>query len=109
VIEEEPEDISSGESVTISFNQSQQSDEDEETIYLPLAYVRTDDGQSYVYLQGEDGKLQKQYVKTGQTLYNYVIQIKGGLKVTDSIAFPYGSSVKEGAKTKIADEDADIY
>jgi multidrug efflux pump subunit AcrA (membrane-fusion protein) len=109
VIEEEPEDISSGESVTINFNQSQQSDEDEETIYLPLAYVRTDSGQSYVYLQGEDGKLQKQYVKTGQTLYNYVIQIKGGLKVTDSIAFPYGSSVKEGAKTEIADDDADIY
>jgi hypothetical protein len=109
VIEEEPEDISSGESVTINFNQSQQSDEDEETIYLPLAYVRTEDGQSYVYLQGENGKLQKQNVKTGQTLYNYVIQIKGGLKVTDSIAFPYGSSVKEGAKTKIADEDADIY
>lgn len=107
IIEDPPEDISSGESVTIKFNKNQQI-ETEGSIYLPLAYVRTENNKSYVYLRGKDKKLTKRYVTTGQTLYNYVIEIKSGLKVSDSVAFPYGKTVKEGAKTKVADEDADI-
>lgn len=108
IIEDPPEDISTGESVTINFNKNEQIDT-EGSIYLPLAYVRSENGKSYVYLRGKDKKLKKQYVTTGQTLYNYVIEIKGGLKVSDSVAFPYGKTVKEGAKTKIADDDAEIY
>lgn len=107
IIENPPEDISSGESVTINFNKQQQA-QTEGSIYLPLAYVRSEGGKSYVYLQGKDKKLEKRYVTTGQTLYNYVIEIKDGLSVSDSVAFPYGKNLKEGAKTKTADSDADI-
>ena len=107
IIENPPEDISSGESVTINFNKQQQA-QTEGSIYLPLAYVRSEGGKSYVYLQGKDKKLEKRYVTTGQTLYNYVIEIKDGISVSDSVAFPYGKNLKEGAKTKTADSDADI-
>ena len=45
----------------------------------------------------------KQYVKTGQIIYSSYMEIKEGLTMEDSVAFPYGSDVKEGAKTKSSD------
>lgn len=107
VIEDPPEEISNGESVTLSFNKNEAVNT-EGAIYLPLAYVRTENNKSYVYVQGKDKKLEKRYITTGQTLYNYVIEIKSGIKSSDSIAFPYGKIVKEGAKTKTADDESDI-
>ena len=74
-----------------------------DTIYLQMAYIRSENGQSYVYKAGEDGKLKKQYVKTGQIIYSSYMEIKEGLTMEDSVAFPYGSDVKEGAKTKSSD------
>jgi hypothetical protein len=73
-------------------------------IYLEKYFVRTgNDGRSYVYKQGEDGLLTKQYITTGKTVYSYAIEITSGLTEDDKIAFPYGSSVEEGAKTKEVD------
>lgn len=72
-------------------------------IYLPLMYVRKDDSGSYVMLAGEDGRLKKQYVSTGKTLWGYEIEIKGGITLEDRIAFPYGKTVKEGALTQDLD------
>ncbi len=69
-------------------------------LYLQNYYVRTDNrGKSYVYVAGEDGLLEKRYVKTGGSLYGSGIEIKGGLALDDLIAFPYGRGVKEGVKT----------
>ena len=31
------------------------------------------------------------------------MEIKEGLTMEDNVAFPYGSDVKEGAKTKVSD------
>lgn len=59
-------------------------------------------------MRGENGRLKKQTVVTGQTLYNSVIEVKSGLTLDDSIAFPYGTTVKEGARTEVSEEDADI-
>jgi hypothetical protein len=81
-----------------------------DTIYLEKYFVRTEsDGKSYVYIQGPNGKLKKQYVKTGKTLYSWVIEIVSGLELTDKIAFPYGSNVQEGAQTKEVDMLEDAY
>ncbi len=72
-------------------------------IYLPKYLVREEsDGRSYVY-KDEKGKLKKQYVSTGKTVYDYAIQINSGLSMEDKIAFPYGSDVVEGAQTKEVD------
>lgn len=70
-----------------------------DTLYLPMAFVREDSGGSYVMKLGEDGRLAKQYVRTGKSIYGYAIEIKAGVSLSDSIAFPYGKQVKEGAPT----------
>ena len=78
-----------------------------DSIYIDKMYIRKENGQSYVYIKGEDGLLKKQYVRTGKTLYGSTIEVKEGLSIDDAIAFPYGKNVKEGAKTKVASEYAD--
>ena len=97
---EEAEGLSDMTSVTISISADPA---DMDTIYLQMPYIRTENGQSYVYKAGEDGTLKKQYVKTGQIIYSSYMEIKEGLTMDDSIAFPYGSDVKEGAKTQASD------
>ena len=57
---------------------------------------------TYVY-KDENGKLKKQYISTGKTIYDYAIQINSGLSMDDKIAFPYGDGVTEGAQTKEVD------
>ena len=108
VIEGDAEGIENGENVSITLNQGNMVSAEGGSLYLPLAYVRTEGNQSYVYMRGENGRLKKQIVMTGQTLYNSVIEVKSGLTMEDSIAFPYGTTVKEGARTEVSEEDADI-
>jgi hypothetical protein len=75
-----------------------------DSIYLEKYFVRSgSDGRNYVYIEGEDGLLKKQYVTTGKTVYSWAIEIVSGLKSTDNIAFPYGTDVAEGAPTKEVD------
>lgn len=96
--------LSPYEYVGVTFDKKQQISG---AIYLPKAYVRSENGQSYVYKRGEDGRLKKQFVRTGDTLYEY-INIKEGVTTEDMIAFPYGKNVKEGAKT-VEKEEQIIY
>ena len=72
-------------------------------IYLDKAYIRSENGQSYVYIADENNRLKKQYIRTGATVWGSV-EIKQGLSTEDQIAFPYGKSVKEGAAVKLASE-----
>lgn len=70
------------------------------SIYLERAYVREEDGKSYVLKADENDKLVKQYVITGKTLWGQAVEIVSGLTLEDKIAFPYGKSAKEGVKVK---------
>ena len=55
---------------------------------------------NYVYRE-EKGVLKKQPVKVGGSSDGgYSVLIRSGVSMEDKIAFPYGSAVKEGAKTK---------
>ena len=77
-------------------------------IYLEKAFLRTEQGRSFVYLRGADGRLEKRFVTTGKTLWGNYVEIKSGLTVEDYIAFPYGKDVKSGAPT--AEKDiSDLY
>ena len=97
---EDAEGIEEGDA---TFQFSSSGTESSEKIYLPKYMVRDEsDGRSYVYLD-DNGKLKKQYVSTGKTIYDYAIEINGGLSMEDSIAFPYGNDVTEGAATKEVD------
>lgn len=87
------------------------SDVNNSAVYLYKAYIRSENGQSYVYKADENNRLVKQYVKTGATLYSMYVEVKGGLSLEDKIAFPYGKNVVEGAKVKVDDsaDDAMMY
>lgn len=72
------------------------------SIYLDKAYVREEDGKSYVLKADKNDKLVKQYVVTGKTLWGQAVEIVSGLTMEDRIAFPYGKTAKEGVKVKDA-------
>lgn len=71
-------------------------------LFIGKEYIRSKDGEDFVYKEGKNGKLEKQPIRTGQTFYGSIIEIKDGLTMEDHIAFPYGKKVKEGAKVKRA-------
>jgi hypothetical protein len=100
---EEPGDLSNNEYVELSI---ESDDTDASAIYLYKAYIRSENGQSYVYKADENNRLVKQYIKTGATVYSYAVEVKSGLSLDDKIAFPYGKNVKEGAKTVEDDDDS---
>lgn len=81
--------------LSISTNQS----EGQGGIYIDKAYVREEDGKSYCMIADENGRLKKQYIVTGKTVYGSAIEVKSGITDEDLIAFPYGKDVVEGAKT----------
>ena len=66
-------------------------------VYLENPFLRTEQGRSYVFVMGADGKLEKRYVTTGKALWGSYTEILEGLTAEDLIAFPYGKNVKDGA------------
>ena len=88
--------VSVGDWVDIQLEQNQSAD----GIVLSKAFVRTEDGVSYVY-KDDNGVLKKQIVKVKENVNGgtYVL-VSAGLSMDDKIAFPYSKSVKEGMKTK---------
>lgn len=76
----------------------------ENGIYLENAFIRTEQGVSYVYLS-RNGKLVKQTVALGKSLWGSYTQVLSGLTEEDLLAFPYGKEVREGAPTVEADID----
>lgn len=81
----------------------------EGTFFLESAFVLTENSKSYVYVKGADGLLEKREIRVGATVNNGSnTKILSGLAPTDCIAFPYGSNLKEGAPTELADV-AELY
>ena len=72
-------------------------------LYIPKAYVREDNGEYFVFIADEKGRLKKQTIEAGATMYGYYQEIKSGLTTEDLITFPYGKNVKEGVKTEEVD------
>lgn len=84
-------------SITYSAAQAQNG------VYLENPYLRTDDGEPYVYVRGAHNKLEKRYVTTGKSLWGSYTEIRSGLTADDYVAFPYGKNVKPGAGTQEGD------
>ena len=69
-------------------------------IVLDKAFVRSENGISYVY-KDDNGILKKQILKVGGNVNGgYSVLVTGGITRDDRIAFPYGDTVKEGAVTE---------
>ena len=75
----------------------------EQGVYLENPFLRTEQGKSYVFVMGADGKLEKRYVTTGKALWGSYMEILDGLTSEDLIAFPYGKNVKEGVPAQESD------
>lgn len=69
-------------------------------IYLSNQFIRSSDGQDYVFVEDKNHRLKKQIVHTGKNFYGMMVEIKDGITMEDSIAFPYGKKVKEGARVR---------
>lgn len=86
--------------VELQIQESEYFETTNTSFYMDKAYIRKDaDGKSYV-LKQEDGKLVKQNVVVGKTLWGSYTEIKSGITQEDYIAFPYGKNAIEGVKTK---------
>lgn len=92
-------DLQAGKYVSMTFTTSTGAN----GIYLQNPFVRTENGESYVYVQGANGKLEKRTVTVGKSLWGSYTEIKSGLSEDDYIAFPYGKNVKPGAPTELSD------
>lgn len=100
---QDSQNLQNGEYVdlTISTNQSESGG-----LYIEKAYVREEDGKSYCMIADENGRLKKQYVTTGRSIYGSAVEIRSGLSEEDLIAFPYGKNAVEGVNVT---EEADMY
>lgn len=71
-------------------------------IFVSREYIRSQNGEEFVYKAGEDQRLKKQKITTGRTFYGSAVEIKEGITPEDKLAFPYGKNVREGAKIREA-------
>jgi len=69
---------------------------------LPRMFILSENGKSFVYAKGKDGLLEKKEIKIGKSMDDSSLEIRSGLTKKDAVAFPYGKTVKEGAKTVIS-------
>ena len=79
------------------------------SFYIDKMYVREDSVGAYVMKCGPDGRIVKQPVQIGKTIYNWAIEILSGLSASDYVAFPYGKDLKEGVRTRLQGADEDDY
>ena len=103
VFVDESADLKAGSYVSISYSAAEKTG-----VYLEKPFLRTEGGESYVYLRGEDGLLERRTVTVGRSLNGYYTEILDGLTADDYVAFPYGKNLKPGAPTAEGDY-SDMY
>ena len=99
---EEDADLQEGRYVSVMYSTAT----NEHGIYLQNPFLRTEQGKSYVYVMGQDGKLEQRFVTTGKALWGSYMEILSGLSEEDLVAFPYGKNVKPGAAAQEGDMSA---
>ena len=92
-------DLQEGRYVSVMYS----SATSENGIYLQNPFLRTEQGKSYVYVMGADGRLEQRFVQTGKALWGSYTEILSGLSAEDLVAFPYGKNVKPGAVAEEGD------
>ena len=95
-------DLQEGSYVSVTYSAA----EAENGIYLENPFLRTDEGEPYVYVRGKNGRLEKRTVTTGKSLWGSYTEIRSGLTEEDYVAFPYGKNVKPGSNTEESDLSA---
>ena len=104
VFVDESADLQAGSYVSVMYSAA----ESENGVYLENPFLRTEKGKSYVYVLGQNGKLEQRFVTTGKSLWGSYTEILEGLTADDLIAFPYGKNVKPGVAAEEGDM-SDLY
>ena len=92
---DETADLQEGSYASITFSTSGA----EHGLYLENPFIRSEQGNFYVYLRGADGKLEKRFISVGKSLWGSYKEVLSGITEEDLIAFPYGKELAEGADT----------
>lgn len=104
VFVDETAELQAGRYVSITFSAATS----QHGLYLRNPFLRTEQGESFVYVLGKGNKLEKRVVTTGKSLWGSYTEILAGLSEEDLIAFPYGKTIKEGAPAQEGDV-SDLY
>ena len=96
---DESADLQSGRYVSVMYS----AGESQNGVYLQNPFLRTEKGQSYVYVLGDNGRLEQRFVTTGKSLWGSYTEILDGLTAEDLVAFPYGKNVKAGVSAQEGD------
>ncbi len=100
VFVDETADLQADAYVSIQYSSS----ESKNGIYLENPFLRTEKGKRFVYVLGENGKLEQRFVTTGKSLWGNYTEILSGITAEDLVAFPYGKNVRPG----VAAQEGDI-
>ncbi|SDB13077.1 Biotin-lipoyl like [Pseudobutyrivibrio sp. YE44] len=92
--------IEIGTAVDITMNPEE---EGQSGLYIPDYLIKKDASGSYVMKMNEAGVLEKTYIKIGKKVWGDMTQVKDGITIDDSLAFPYGVGAIEGIKCKQVD------
>lgn len=71
-------------------------EEQSSSFYITGAFVLSENGKNYVYMAGENNKLEKRELNIGRNMHGS-LEVRGGITMDDRVAFPYGKNIKEGA------------
>ena len=91
---EDTENVQSGDYLELTIGEAVT----DSSLWISRAYIRKDN-QGHYAMKDDNGKLVRQNVKVGRTVWGEYYEILEGLRDGDSIAFPYGKNVKEGKPT----------
>ncbi len=70
-------------------------EEQSSSFYITGAFVLSENGKNYVYMAGENNKLEKRELNIGKNMHGS-LEVRGGITMEDRVAFPYGKNIKEG-------------
>lgn len=70
-------------------------EEQSSSFYITGAFVLSENGKNYVYVAGENNKLEKRELNIGKNMHGS-LEVRGGITMEDRVAFPYGKNIKEG-------------
>ena len=102
---DESADLQEGRYVSVMYSTA----EAQNGLYLENFMIRTEQGQSYLYVLGDDGKLEKRFVTTGKSLWGSYTEILDGLTTEDYLAFPYGKNVRDGVQAVPCEDLSQLY
>ncbi|MEE1282680.1 MAG: hypothetical protein UHK60_10630, partial [Acutalibacteraceae bacterium] len=78
--------------------------DDTGSVWVENAFIRTENGKSYVMVANENNIIEKRYVKLGRKFYDVSTEVVSGVSADDRIGLPYGKTV-EGMPTVDATYD----